>query len=97
MSRTETIDALFRFLEENHPGFEEAMVCKRTFIFEKDERTDWFLVEKHKAAMGKPLYIINGHLWHDYGFKFDSDNPWSVVWKSVDRWEDKVDNPFDEI
>lgn len=85
MSKTETIDALFNFLEENHPGFEEAMVCTRSFALDNGEgRIDWFLVEKHKAAMGKPLYIINGHLWHDYAFKFDVDNPWKIAWKSKD-------------
>jgi hypothetical protein len=75
----ETLTRFNKFLEDNHPGYEECMVCKG--INEKG-KTNYFLVEKHKGN-GCDIYIINAHMWSDWYFWWEGCVcPWEIIFKS---------------
>ena len=68
---------LKEFLDQNHPGINEALVCKS--IGEK--YSEFLLIEKHKISNGE-LYIINSHIYSDYDFLWEETGPWEICWKS---------------
>lgn len=75
----EALDRLFKFIDSNHPGYEECMVCKGT---NEKGNPDYFLVEKHKGS-GCDLYIINSHMWFDYEYIWkDVECPWEIIFKT---------------
>ena len=77
----EPIDRLYNFIVNNHPGYEECLVCKSKQA-DNDGLNEYFLVEKHRGS-NCDLYIINAHLWHDYTFMWEeNEEPWEIIFKS---------------
>lgn len=75
----ETLTRFKKFLEDNHPGYNECLVCKG--VNEKGTAA-YFLIEKHKGA-NCDLYIINSHIWSEWDFLWkDVECPWEIIFKS---------------
>lgn len=68
---------LKEFLDQNHPGVNEAMVCKSI----DEDFSEFLLIEKHQVSNGD-LYIINSHIYADYNFLWEETGPWQILWKS---------------
>lgn len=85
--KDDVLNRFRKFLDDNHPGYEKCMVCKEEkeithFDGEVKKETKYYLVEKHRGN-GCDLYIINSHMWWDWGFCWkDVDCPWEVIFKS---------------
>lgn len=78
MDKREKLDSLYNFLEENHPGYGECMLCK---TFYKENKTRYLLIEKMKASNGD-IFTVNSSFWWDYTFLWDNENPWEILFKS---------------
>lgn len=66
-----------KFLEDNHPGIDECMVC----LSVSEKRKEYLLIEKHKIANGF-MFTINSRFFYDYNFLWDETGPWKICWKS---------------
>ena len=66
-----------KFLEDNHPGIGECMVC----LSVGEERKEYLLIEKHEIANGF-LFTINSRFFYDYDFLWGKTGPWKICWKS---------------
>jgi len=77
------IDRLYKFLQDNHPGYDECMVCKcKEKDYEGNDKIEYLIIEKHECASGD-LFLINTRLWYDYDFKWrDGDPNWEIIFKS---------------
>lgn len=74
---------LYNFIERNHPGYEECLVCKETFTNDEgEEMSKYYIIEKHKGN-NCDIYLINDRMWYDWTFKWKgSECPWEVIFKS---------------
>ena len=81
------LEKFYEFLDKNHPGYGECMVCKCVLPTkegssnEEQNKIYYFCIEKHKLSEKMDNYTINWRLWYDFLYFWKGDN-WEIIYKS---------------
>jgi len=70
------------FLDKETPKEGGCMLCLVKYKVNGHPKDEYMLVERHKCANGD-VFTINKKFDYDYGFMWDEQTPWEILYKKM--------------